>query len=585
MSRLRPVPVVTLVVAVFAIIAVLWPRDAERGGGDAGEGVAGANPAGCLHCHSTPDHDPGGVHAEFGVACQMCHLGDASARTLAEAHAGLEREPGALDTAEQTCGRCHARELETVRMSLMATGRGIIAVNRWAFGEIPAPHGHETFADLLAESDPSPAQDHLRRLCAGCHLDTRSDNRDDAVRGIGSGCSSCHTSTRADGVHPPIDGVVPDERCLGCHSRSSRISLSYQGLAEVDGGAACAEPVTLFDGRSGCRMPPDVHQAAGMQCIDCHVHTELMGDGHAYTRQREATEVRCESCHGAAGATAPERTSAWRDVDDPITEVLARRRALTPGDDGRMALTTRGVPMYNVQEGADGWVVHAKSGERTWALTMTPDDATHRRLGHERLSCASCHSAWAPSCPTCHTHYDEAGQQWDFGLGAVAEGAWIETHDSFGVATPTLAVLPDGRIGPAAPGMIATIDAAAAGGEQRTLRLYSSFDPHTTSAQGRDCASCHRSSVALGLGTGALDVDAVPPTFAPATGALADDRWVELLSDQPGRSSYPGVTSLEPDAQERVIRVGRCLGCHGPDEPLFDDFDAAFSSMPPVCAP
>ena len=30
--------------------------------------------------------------------------------------------------------------------------------------------------------------------------------------------------------------------------------------------------------------------------------------------------------------------------------------------------------------------------------------------GHARLSCGSCHTAWAPRCPTCHTSFDTDGR-------------------------------------------------------------------------------------------------------------------------------------------------------------------------------
>ena len=136
-----------------------------------------AGPDGCAGCHAPAEGPPSGVHAALG--CAACHLGDGAATVAGPAHAGLEREPGALDTVDRTCGAtgCHADQAARVRDSLMATGAGIIAVDRWAFNEQALPDGHaglpEDMAALLALTDPSPAQDHLRRLCAGCHLHAR----------------------------------------------------------------------------------------------------------------------------------------------------------------------------------------------------------------------------------------------------------------------------------------------------------------------------------------------------------------------------------------------------------------------------
>lgn len=83
-----------------------------------------------------------------------------------------------------------------------------------------------------------------------------------------------------DEAHPALTARVSDARCFGCHSRSGRISLSYAGLAEVDGST---EPdakagLRLPDGRPIARLPADVHYLAGMSCIDCHTSIGLMGD-------------------------------------------------------------------------------------------------------------------------------------------------------------------------------------------------------------------------------------------------------------------------------------------------------------------
>ena len=154
--------------------------------------LGAAPPDGCVACHSDPKDDPGGAHAAALVGCASCHLGDREASTKEAAHAGMEPEPGALSTVKKTCGSCHAREAERVLTSLMATGRGIVSVDRWAFGEIPEPNTLQSMAEVLAAKAPTPGEDHVRRLCGGCHLGTRKDNRDDAIRGVGSGCSGCY---------------------------------------------------------------------------------------------------------------------------------------------------------------------------------------------------------------------------------------------------------------------------------------------------------------------------------------------------------------------------------------------------------
>lgn len=540
-------------------------------------------PAGCGACHAPHDGPPQGVHA--ALSCDRCHLGDPAARAQEAAHAGLEREPGALSTVGATCGAagCHQAQAERVLGSLMATNAGIAQVARARMGEAPRPG--ETLQDALAATDPTPAQDHLRRLCGGCHLHARKDNRDDAMSGIGSGCSACHSRSRGSRweAHPSVDLVVPDDRCLGCHSRSGRISLGYQGLAELR-GRACEAPVTLHDGRPGCRLEADVHQRAGLGCADCHLHTELMGDGAAHEGQAQAVELRCESCHGPGAA---ERT--WAQVEDPTSRTLLRMhgQARDPAEPVRVG--TRGTPLWNLRPDGAGWALSPKGGGPPRTVPPTPADLAHALPGHERLACATCHTAWAPVCADCHTRFDPGGEQWDFGQGAVAAGAWVEEGRVFSWGAPALGLTADGRIDTFAPGMISSLDASAAGGPVGSERRFSRVRPHTTGAQARSCASCHRDPAALGLGTG--DLDLVGLRFSPAdpdpdSPALARDGWVALQPAAAADGARPGQRSLDAAEQRRVLRVGLCLDCHPTaQDPIYRDFAAARARLdrPSAC--
>lgn len=507
---------------------------------------------GCATCHDGPSDGPPGLHGALG--CERCHLGDARARTAEVAHLGIEREAGALQTVDRTCGQagCHAREAERVRGSMMATGRGLVAVDRWAFGELSAPEGEQTIADVLAARQPTPSEDHLRRLCAGCHLGTRRGNRDDAVRGAGSGCSACHSASRAAGApHPSIDGVVPDARCLGCHSRSGRISLGYQGLAEVHEGSDCAVPERLFDGRPGCRLEADVHHTAGLSCTDCHLHTELMGDGRSHAHQEQALEVSCAACHGPSSA-ANEAT--WADVVDPITAVLLARRGQVRPPEEAVRRGTRGTPLWNLRpDGEGGWRLQSKGDGRALAVPQVLPDADHGLAGHERLTCSACHSAWAPLCPECHTSFDPAGEQWDFGAGRITPGRWVEAPAAFGWGLPSLGARADGAIVPVVPGMFGALPAVGGGGDPHSRRTavprrFAPTAPHTTSRAGRSCASCH------------LEVD----------GPLA---WTP---EQPGEGTRVGLRALDATEHARLRAVAACLPCHeSASDPIYAAWDAS----------
>ncbi len=514
----RTFSLVATLLATLVGLLVGWGRETqkERSRGRGPE-RAGGRVERCVTCHVRPDEDPGGAHARVALGCASCHLGNPLAFGKDRAHDGMEREPGAFATVARTCGQegCHAREAARVASSPMTLASGIVSVDRWAFGEIASPDGTESMADILAATHPTPAQGHLRKLCAGCHLGTRRVNRDDAIRGNGSGCAACHVALRRQGdpprPHPAVDSRVPDDRCLGCHSRSGRIALSYKGLAEIEphqlagGKAPCAEPVTLHDGRPACRVDGDVHQAAGMSCTDCHLHTELMGDGNRRAHKEDQVEITCEACHGPVreGGEIP-----WREVTDQISrEILVRERRREEGDflrrgsEGRAPdvparLGRRGVPLLNLLRGpfSSSWTLVRKLDGVALPVKQTPLDRNHTLRGHERLTCSACHAAWAPTCTTCHTAYEAGKSQWDFGAGKETKGAWVERSEGFGWAPPLLGVRADGRIVPAVPGMVLEVDARAAGGTSTSRRLFASLEPHTTGKKARTCASCHRSA-------------------------------------------------------------------------------------------
>jgi len=173
---------------------------------------------------------------------------------------------------------------------------------------------------------------------------------------------------------------------------------------------------------------------------------------------------------------------------------------------------------------------------------------------HARLDCASCHSQWAPQCYGCHLTFDASGEQWDHAARRVTPGAWHDRRWNVRNTLPPLGVDADNRIRPFVPGMIMSIEHPD-WEEKRFFRLFAPLAPHTTGAA-RSCASCHRSSEALGLGQGTLRRRDNRLEFTPALPLLRDglpaDAWTSTDNSLGGRAPLPG---QRPFTTQEMLRI------------------------------
>jgi predicted CXXCH cytochrome family protein len=479
-----------------------------------------ATGAGCLDCHREMQRGFNAAHAAFAEHCVQCHAGDATAASETTAHRGLIAFPGDMDSAQQVCGDCHADKVDGVTHGLMHTGRGMVSTTRRVFGEPADRPGHNDLQHLTH----SPADSLLRKLCASCHLgQNKTAHRLDATLDRGGGCLACHINDQSSQRHPALTAQVSDARCFGCHSRSSRISLNYAGLAETD--TVSADTNRLVDGRGVEFRPADRHYAAGMACIDCHTEKDLMGTATARppSNQKQAVDIRCEDCHRITRTISPKQ---W-----PLAYPALLSRIPYPVETGtRIPVTGNGTPLWHVElQGNDAWLHRKLTGDR---VRIPPYRDSEHPLAqeHRRLTCTSCHSQWAPQCYGCHLQYDEAGEQYDHADRKTTAGIWKEMRSNLSSGLPPLGVNADNRIVPAVPGMIMEITHPD-WPEPRFVRRFQAIEPHTTGAA-RSCASCHRSSTALGLGQGHLQRNGELWTFSPVMEILQDglaaDAWTRI---------------------------------------------------------
>lgn len=326
--------VLALLLAAVGFVGALG-RDRQRAAAlGRGADRAAGKVERCVTCHVRPEEDPGGAHARASVGCSACHLGNPLAFDKARAHAGLEREPGALRSVTRTCGR------------------------------------------------------------SGCHVRNVLGERERAIHGNGDGCVACHVARRLPGSvprpHPGVDARVTDDRCLACHAPRAGTRGALPETSPAGSGKAAAPA----DAPPACRAGADGHRFAGLSCIDCHLHAELMGDGTAKRAGR--VDITCEACHGPVREGGE---TTWSEVRDPVSRDLLRQRGESREPSERVRLGRRGTPLWNLRPSDDGWTTTRKGHGVALATPSTPVDAIHVLRDGGRPACVSCHAVRAPVIP------------------------------------------------------------------------------------------------------------------------------------------------------------------------------------------
>ncbi|MDZ7614605.1 MAG: hypothetical protein U5K51_13575 [Flavobacteriaceae bacterium] len=159
---------VLLFVLLLAVLFLIILRNCEYGSGvplTKDITLSSENTESCMRCHDqslgfSPYHDP------KKIGCVSCHLGDPKTEVKELSHSGMVIIPGNLSDAEKTCGKCHVNELRKVQHSLMTSNSGLVAIDKFVFGEAKDPDGSYHIKDIKFTA----ADTHLRNLCGNCHL-------------------------------------------------------------------------------------------------------------------------------------------------------------------------------------------------------------------------------------------------------------------------------------------------------------------------------------------------------------------------------------------------------------------------------
>jgi hypothetical protein len=566
----------------------------------AGCKLSGAEEA-CLSCHGSLEHA-----SKSHAGCVSCHGGNPKASDKEAAHAGMRggANPSAPDSWTESCGRCHRYQLERVKANIMFTNAGMIRNIQLSWegedgraytaggGKGFTPSGGPLETAAVVELD-NLGGELYRKFCSRCHIG--AGNNDSYAAAHGAGCAACHFPWNDTATYTGNDqslygkaghsashamNSLPDTRvCSRCHNRSGRIAYSYQGLYDGNNGLVPTRggepgPEMGSGARNLVHIEPDVHFAAGMECIDCHTSRDVMGDGFTYGNMYRQTEVACEDCHGSA-TQLPRYREIKRENDEALRESRSYKQPALSGM--RMIQTSRGRSYANVFYRDNAvWLQGKRSGKlhRSKVITGTPE---HTIAGHGRLECHSCHSHTSVQCYGCHTRYDKAKTGMDFIKGEETPGAFSETEDYRMLYPFPLAINQRGRISPVTPGCQTFVTVAEEDGRlskaeyvtkfkgSRQLR-FAPFYSHNTTKTAIGCAECHGNPRFLGFGQGIVEGASFKGTLLCEH---SDNKPLDgfLTMEQGKIRDYAAITRenarpLNGTEVKRTLAVNLCLPCH-----------------------
>lgn len=589
-------------------------------------------PERCLTCHFGIE-DLSKSHPNSVFGCVTCHGGNGPDLTVRGAHAGLRggRNPARLDLAAASCGSnktavgsCHSERehhllnrVENVPRSLMATNAGIIGVLRFQWGieqDSVSKFGVKYVTDGKTSLSPVPpeltksgefslADSHFRKFCAACHLWVPRPREN---MGRLEGCPACHapygeqgryaggdpTIKRGEAGHPAthtITNLIPNDRCRACHNRSARVGLNYHGEME---SSQYGTPFvrgelndqTLSDGRFVWKLVPDIHHEKGMACIDCHTGQDTMGDGSIHRYMKDQIEIRCEDCHGTQ--TTPPATMTVEKTD-PLVQTLLRGSPHVKLPDGTTILrTSKGRPLPNVKLTAEGFRLTGKLTGKEHPVSVITGKSSHRIVGHDRLECDSCHSAWSPQCYGCHQALDFRHKGVDHVAGVPTQGRWAEGRGYFRYERNIYGINSRGKVGILVPGCQVWNTVVDEKGkvmepyDSKIMKLRNGNSsiamgpthPHTTRKEVPRCVDCHLDPKALGLGEGVMKFNpkdssvTVQPLYDSGASGLKIEYPMDAVVDSQGKilqgTSHQLARGFNQDEIRKIVGIAPCLPCH-----------------------
>ena len=460
----------------------------------------------CRDCHED-------MQSSCNLTCVDCHVSStAPGQVQHQGHPKIIANPSKEEYWQEKCVTCHAKEIDHFRKSLHYSSAGIIDQTRFLLGKSSAAltgNPPDSWKQLKrpslssARSTADLADRLLARKCLACHFSVEAGQQAEG-RKRAAGCAACHIpldqkNGKALYGHK-MQRKIKDAVCLTCHS-GNRVGADYYGYFEHDYHNDYQTPYGSKPAFAAFqhRLKPDLHQQAGMQCMDCHFQKEVMGNGQTINFEGQHAQAACRDCHGG------------------FTEKAIRQSAARP-------------------------VQFDKS-------------LTAHQSFHKKVRCVACHARWTYQDYGLHLFFDQskAYEQW-------ADYLWQDDAEITGLLRQQLSLDPEkrkyarttnklsGRSMPGAwykgwtfrrwEGLVLGKDASGFFAPLRPLYQFyityvdsaeniwldsriplrqdglpgwswDVYTPHTIMRRGRSCESCHGNALAAGLGIRASANDTV----------------------------------------------------------------------------
>ena len=436
----------------------------------------------CTTCHTD-------TQTNCGLSCSACHLSADQGTRPSDGHAAVLANPSLPQHWGSKCSPCHQSQITAFKNSKHYSSIDVIGQMRFLFGaadQVQSAAQSDSWKKLKrvgrvqAITMPELADNLLAKKCLRCHF--AADGRAAAPGNIrAAGCAACHTlfdqqSGQVREGHKFIS-QPPDTVCLTCHSNNHVGGDSY-GFFEHDYHNEYNTPefTEPHFGAYQHRLAADVHQQAGMRCIDCHAG-----------KHGERKSTTCQTCHG--GFDGPDD---HKNISQFSNSSVAHRdfhsRVRCEACHAQWSYQDYGLHLFlDESNHYQPWqnYLYQGDGEITALLKQQKQDAEED---------------WQPA------------QSANRLSGNVSAGAWYKAWTFRRWENPVLGIDSQGLyaiIRPLYQYRITYVDSAdnlwfdSQVPQRKDGKPGWSWDvyrPHTIGKKGRDCESCHQNPKAVGMG-------------------------------------------------------------------------------------